>query len=443
MKVLILFGLILLNFTSDAQWTAMYGPLPYGNEFKGMSFVNDSTGYVTIHGGANDEQEFYISNAILKTTDYGLNWDTIYYHQWDCPCVLDSVYAIKDIYFLNNNDGWFTTLGTSIFAESQIFKTTDGGSFWTSYDTGVAGIHHIQLLNENHGIGSSPNNSGVETFDGGETWTIVPELRSYDFFLFDNCNNLVVDSGTLKRFSNCSWSTEEFPTLNDVPSRKGRSVHAWDETTFLLGTSNIVGFDNFGSIMRTTDGGASYSILDLYFSGGGGHIEFANDSVGFISVGSSNLENEAIYKTFDRGISWYGQVTPLNWLGRYASFGDIECLNENLCYAMNAKYIYKTTNGGGELGQMWTVVEEQNLDLWDLNVYPNPVGSILTLELKSNIQEDVMLDIFNSFGQLVKSESLQAGQSQTDIQVSFLPAGLYFISVTSKTTTKYLKFVKE
>jgi photosystem II stability/assembly factor-like uncharacterized protein len=439
-KVILILGIALAQQFAMAQWDSIYGPLPYGNEFKGMSFVNDSTGYVTIHGGENNEENFYVSNSILKTSDYGVSWDTLLYIQWDCPCPADSFYSFEDIYFLNEDIGWVSTDEAAFSLLSDILKTTDGGQSWQQYPTGVESLLQIKFLNDSYGIGTSPYNEGAETFDGGETWTPFQELAGYQVSILDECNKTSVDGGSISKQNECLWDTEEFPTLNESPERNGRAMHVWNQDTYILGAMGSFGFNNFTSILSTIDGGETYSILDFPFGSGTSRFEFVNDSVGYVSIGSSSSFYESVYKTLDSGITWFGQITPLNGFGDYSGFSDIECLNENLCYAMNSKYIYKTNNGGGELGTMWTAINER--DMADINVqmYPNPVNDQLNIISKNNIS---LVQLTNSLGKNIFLSNDKSASNSKTLEVSSLASGIYFISVQTEFGTTVQRFVKQ
>jgi photosystem II stability/assembly factor-like uncharacterized protein len=434
MKKFLIVVFILTAKIGLTQWDVIYGPLQEGASFRGMSFVNDSTGFVSIYHEANDEFDFYVADVILQTTDYANTWDTIYYHQWICPCDPDTIYPLEDVFFLNENMGWASGQGIT-----KVLKTIDGGQLWQQYETGVESIFQIQFVDENYGIGTSPNNQGAETFDGGETWTALQELACYQASLLDDCNKLSVDGGSISKQEDCIWSTEEFPTLNETPERNGRAIHAWNHDTYILGAMGLIGFNNFTSIMRTTDSGETYSILDWPFGSGTGPFYFLNDSVGFVCTYSSSSFYESVYKTLDSGFTWYGQATPIDSFGNFVSFSDIECLNENLSYAMNGKYIYKTVNGGGELGTMWTGIESIAIPQTDIVLFPNPVTSGLNIESTVPISK---IEIFDLTGRNVFT--LRPNGTQTELNSETLSNGCYFLTATlANGNTATRKFLKE
>lgn len=79
---------------------------------------------------------------------------------------------------------------------------------------------------------------------------------------------------------------------------------------------------------------------------------------------------------------------------------------------------------------------ETNLE--SFKVYPNPVNSILNIEVKNCQSTEIM--IYNLSGILVKSLSVNAS---TAINVSELTKGMYIIKFSSNNGTEITKFIKE
>lgn len=68
-----------------------------------------------------------------------------------------------------------------------------------------------------------------------------------------------------------------------------------------------------------------------------------------------------------------------------------------------------------------------------LNVYPNPVNTILNVELKSA----GTLQITNMLGEIIQTQAIQSGINSFDI--SNLTSGIYFIQTQNGTKTKFVK----
>lgn len=73
-------------------------------------------------------------------------------------------------------------------------------------------------------------------------------------------------------------------------------------------------------------------------------------------------------------------------------------------------------------------------------LYPNPTTDFLTIQVKDLPGHLGEIQIFNSLGQLQGNSTHVLRNSKASIDVSHLPAGVYFIRLTSENTTTYRKF---
>jgi len=78
-----------------------------------------------------------------------------------------------------------------------------------------------------------------------------------------------------------------------------------------------------------------------------------------------------------------------------------------------------------------------NQDLVGLKAYPNPVKAVLTISYKEEISN---IEVFNLVGQQVTSKVVNAKETQLDM--SNLTNGTYFVKVTSDSKVKTVKIVK-
>jgi hypothetical protein len=90
--------------------------------------------------------------------------------------------------------------------------------------------------------------------------------------------------------------------------------------------------------------------------------------------------------------------------------------------------------------EVW--IRESAVGRWQLavNVFPNPSSTLITIETAETTPK-FQLSIFNLNGQEVIS--CQITESKTVIDISHLPQGLYFARLTSDSTVKVLKMIKE
>jgi hypothetical protein len=85
-----------------------------------------------------------------------------------------------------------------------------------------------------------------------------------------------------------------------------------------------------------------------------------------------------------------------------------------------------------------TAVPGISLSDEDWSIGPNPSGQVLHLFLDHKYEIPVWF--FNAFGQMVWSGHVKSGQH--DIDVSFLPAGIYFVRLEVNGQTSVKKFIR-
>ena len=76
-----------------------------------------------------------------------------------------------------------------------------------------------------------------------------------------------------------------------------------------------------------------------------------------------------------------------------------------------------------------------------VNVGPNPFGNTLKLTLKSELEQEVDIHIYSSFGisYLHQHMTLQPGQNKIVLDVSALPEGAYVLNVITEDNVKLAK----
>lgn len=95
-------------------------------------------------------------------------------------------------------------------------------------------------------------------------------------------------------------------------------------------------------------------------------------------------------------------------------------------------------NPSGGCGVVLSVDENKQEPTFE--IYPNPVSAILELKI-ANPTQNTTYQIVNSLGEIVKSNGVF--NQQSSINVSDLPKGVYYISVSSQDSNKtILRFVK-
>jgi photosystem II stability/assembly factor-like uncharacterized protein len=374
-----------------AQWAPIYTVYSSSNvTLTCLDFANDSVGYVGV-------SEYYYSPDsisdyaiyIIKTENYGLTWDTIYYESFVFPT---TVRYFTGVSCQGENEVWFCFTNSD-----HLLHTMDGGVTWEENDTGLqelvqsnaqsADFGEIEFANDLFGIAYSEGESthSMMTQDGGQSWELFDEISGWDLDLDDECTFASAQAGLVSWSGGCSFTTTDFlPSFGDPP-RNAYGIDILNENSFVCVTTGIIGFNNFGSIVKTIDGGVSYEIIDLFETNVARDIEFFDDLFGYASFIGSGLDG-FMCKTSDGGQTWYELTADLTMNGYQPELYDIVMKSETIAYAHTDVQVYRTLNGGGPLGDVHTstrtISKPQTVTL-----YPNPVQNEITISgLSGNIQ---------------------------------------------------------
>jgi len=446
--IIILLAILSFPFISIGQWQILSANSSALDRYGGISFVNDSTGFVTVTTYSNQDA---FGSYILKTSNYGDSWDTVYSALTNIQ--LTEV-LIEDVFFINEDIGW-----ASGNLMPFILKTTNGGETWIQQNFNISGqpnFPFIKFFDENFGI-ALPQFDGqhaIYTEDGGSNWSERDSLTGYDVSFLNDCNFIISSSGRIKKNLDCELSFQTFPTSQQgsIPRRHGLVVHAFNDETWIFGAIGIIGNNNFASILRTTDAGQTFSIIDLFEIGNWVTcFEFLDESIGFTSVEAGPAVPCKVLKTIDGGLHWHCQETPLIEIiegsGNYTydNMFDIDCPSSEICYASGGQKLYRTFNGGGPLGQMWTSVSEiEETVLLDLSIFPNPASMSLSISTSQNFSPTTQIQLFDLSGRLILSEQIQSRSNKITIDVQDLASGIYTCIVSDKDQRyRPVKWVKE
>lgn len=103
-------------------------------------------------------------------------------------------------------------------------------------------------------------------------------------------------------------------------------------------------------------------------------------------------------------------------------------------------WLVKVDSNGCEIANCNVGIEEFKVESSKLNVYPNPASTHINISIEGEDLEDYEITIINIFGEI---QNVRINDSE--ISVSELSSGIYFVSITSKDGSHRLtqKFVKE
>jgi hypothetical protein len=163
---IIIFLSTLFSHSLFAQWELISDPVGSDHYYVDVQFLNQDTGYVV--GRA------HTLGAVLRTYDGGGNWDTIYVN--DLPNTLLGTFTPTKVSFPTDSIGY-------LLSQTDIARTTDGGTTWTVVDTGNVYIESgpskdLFFMNNDTGfIGWADGGAScLVTHDGGLSWNQDPNL---------------------------------------------------------------------------------------------------------------------------------------------------------------------------------------------------------------------------------------------------------------------------
>jgi photosystem II stability/assembly factor-like uncharacterized protein len=336
------------------QWEKVFPPLS-GMFFK-VSFVNDTTGFITgddggiaktIDGGNSWARQsnnspalmtsidfvdasvgYAVGDVLYKTTNGGSNWS---------PVTTCTIVNPRDVYFTSADTGFISTY-------SGIWRSVDAGVNW-SYSTGTNSgdlLCSISFPSKDTGYVVGDYWKILRTINGGNTWTYQTAPTSpgyYDLkstvFVNNNLGFAVGTGGVILKTVNAGI------TWNVMTSGTALTLYSIYFSNALEG---YIAGEN-GLILKTTNGGVSWNIQSNAGTSDLFSIAFSTSGNG-IAVG----ENATILKTSDSGLTW----TPMTEFV-VSQFNGVAAVNATDAYAVGTSgTILKTQDNGSTWTQLNT-----------------------------------------------------------------------------------------
>ena len=289
-----------------------------------------------------DASTVYIGTAsatlgrLLKTTDYGQSWNSV--------AAYSGAGTTRGIFFLNPDTGWVTN---SLY---QIYRTTNGGAtFEQQASLGTGSLYEIKFVDALQGVAIGANGDVFLTTNSGLSWN--PSTIGYNSNVFglgvagilgDKVSSTLLVGGVGGAIaSSTDWGTTWSRHSTSLVRQDLREVQFVDRNVgYAVGGSSVVA-DSLGVILKTTDGGNSWSILPFNPKHRVYSACWIDADTGYItSIGPTG-----IWKTTNGGATFEQQnlgmgVASSIW---YA----VRFLNSQVGYvAGSAGLLAKTSNGG-------------------------------------------------------------------------------------------------
>lgn len=425
--VLLLIFVLNIGKSSFCQWNSIR-EVSDNSSLVDLEVLNQDTVFVL--GSVFEQGSF-----VLRSHDGGSSWDSTWFEGYD----------FTGIDFPSVLDGYISSFHNS---RVSVLKTTDGGDNWfVSKDSLILAQSipfDIDFYNVNIGVVSLPAWSAITT-DGGYVWNEIenhPIGGQSDIIIRDDL--YVGMSGALLTYS--SDFCENFESVMLSYSGAHLSMDVQDDILFSTATGSggiDLGFpdNSFAILTKSMFPFDSQSILYLPFISRFYDVSITPSD--FSTVHGVVLANNGtlkFVKSSDGGTIW-------NYLSHeifsYSNSSQLECANDSVCFAMSnvPGEIYKTTNGGGALGeevnQVVLGVEEWGADFLDFELFPNPAISeftISSLTADITLSEIALLDIS---GRIIRYYNLPKNPLQKIIPVSDLSTGMYLVRIRTKNNRYY------
>lgn len=216
--------------------------------------------------------------------------------------------------------------------------------------------------------------------------------------------------------------------------------------TFLYGMTFQGGTSNVGTIFKIMPDGTGYIKLH----------DFAWNADGNQPQGSLLLNGTILYgMTAQGGTSGKGTIFKILTDGTgYTKLFDFNGTSDGNqpggSLISDGTFLYGTTGSGGtnNLGTIFkyqdntgTNVSQYSGNNTKISVHPNPANNILNVSWDMKVQFNV-ISIIDITGRIIKEEGISTGNS-LQIDISKIPAGIYFIEINSGNNKFYNKIIKE
>jgi photosystem II stability/assembly factor-like uncharacterized protein len=384
---IILFTITIINHAQGWQWQ---NPLPQGNPYGDIQFVDSLNGWIraggnllrTTNGGFEWELEYikhyfgpnsihFIDNLngwgvgsgeppfIVHTNDGGITWEPLPipeerndgYH-----------YNFRDVYFIDALTGYFCD------DKGGIFKTLNGGYNW------IRVYQHLPRRNiQSVFFNDSLNGWAVgnylplfKTTDGGDTWikdssiVTVNGENHQEISFVDSLNGWIMNTYDFYKTTNGGTTWEEIiiDSVNDGQQLGGLyhiELQVYDNQYLWLSTS--------WGVYSSSDSGNTWSMI---------FDEIIFDGIYFLDlVNGYATKSRKYYKTTDAGLSWHDQTFFIT----EKDLNGVDFIDEQTGWAVGYDGTILHTTNGGEVWQPQT--SGSNNHLYDVKFWNGNLGYIV------------------------------------------------------------------
>ncbi len=424
-------GVILKTPNGGDNWYPQNSGLT--NDLINIRFSDVYTGY------AASSLSTFLNGNMLKTTDGGVTWNSVYTH----------------------TDGF---LGLAVFGDAvyagggyeTIVKSVNGGTTWSQVNPTSTNANHFRsaaFVSADTGYVVGDVGLIYYTTDGGTTWTNQGINTNGVLSVYVVNKDTVFacgTSGTILRFTTPCTPLAPGPVTGDA------SVCAHDTTAYHISSVQGVNYYKWsvppGSNIVSGQGDTLIVVI------------FGTTS-GFVSVADSNQCGLSVPTQFSVTVSPTPPVPVITQnmssLTSSSSAGNQWYLNGNLIpgataqtYTVTQNGVYRVkvtyTSGCWTMSLPFTVTNVGLADVFPLAsalaITPNPVNhnAVLNFALRHPARVGIM--IFESVGNKVKEtpvELMPEGLQHLELDVASFAPGIYLVRMECDKEVSFTKFVKQ
>lgn len=373
-------GLVFRTSNGGNSWSQNI----YGSEsFKSVTTINDN---VWISGTNGKLFKTFKTNSPLNEVQ------------------LTTTKTLKSVHFVNDQ------LGFTCGEDGQLFRTTNGGSFWAAFNAGISltnDLNSVHFKDENNGVAVGEAGSVYITTNSGVTWTSLNAGTTRNLLKVLYLNDGIVISGewgTLLTRVGVNWNSIPVRNITDIRGITGTSLN----NLRICGgggfiRNNLNGSNNFFNFEKNP---MLANLVD---------IVYYNDNIGF-AVSSLN---KAIIRTTDGGQTWAlpsGTTMSFNWQLKLAAsngIGNNLCphpTNRDAAFVVYGLNVYRSWNRGDNWTQIATIsatgtrahsfyVSHVDTNIWLAAVAGAPTDAVVRSTNYGQTWTTVIARNFSSYGQ--------------------------------------------
>jgi photosystem II stability/assembly factor-like uncharacterized protein len=405
--------------------------------FTKTKFVDNNTGFILADTG-----------RIFKTTNNGENWDLSFNN---------NNYWFKDISFVNSSTGCIIDFNYSLWS-GRILRTTNTGNTWIEVNNSLhSPINTIRFIDQNIGFAGCDSNRLLKTINAGLNWDIINlngpvKCNFVDLSFIDNLTGWVL--AHYDNFSppsyyerNIIWKTTNSGNNWNIIFDSIGSNYSYNYSLYFIDNNKGYKLSSISNkVQMTTNGGINWFNYTFPYVSFPTCINFINQYTGWVGGKMGNYCG--VVKTTNAGNNWFLQ---------FYQYGDfVQSLDafdsEHAWFCGRYSSIYKTTNGGGNIGIKTISINVPNRFSLSQN-YPNPFNPTTNIKFQVASSKFIRIVVYNILGKevaILVNEKLQAGEYEVQFPNEQsanvqLPSGVYFYSLYSdgvRMDTKKMLMIK-